>query len=278
MDYQIQKGDSLWKIAQQQYGLQSNNDIARAVEILAQQNGLADANLIIAGASLKLPENLFDEPHAQQEPAAQAAEPQAPAEDNTLAQTLATAFDSWLDKQNEATDAYIAKLDGLVQNNDPNAVELYAQYEQEYLAAQDQIGDFTFISEGVNVKKDDGTTDFDLYAQEGKKFAEALTEHWEKDDEEGISYEEYRTQELKSAGLVDADAQTEAIIQKGFNMMDLNGDEVLSTDEIQSVYSVIDMADGNADGAIDINSFSSAIDAAEVIKQNAIQFQQKLAE
>ena len=61
-------------------------------------------------------------------------------------------------------------------------------------------------------------------------------------------------------------------------MMDLNGDEVLSTDEIQSVYSVIDMADGNADGAIDINSFSSAIDAAEVIKQNAIQFQQKLAE
>ena len=114
MDYQIQKGDSLWKIAQQQYGLQSNNDIARAVEILAQQNGLADANLIIAGASLKLPENLFDEPQVQQEPAAQAAEPQAPAEDNTLAQTLATAFDSWLDKQNEATDAYIAKLDGLV--------------------------------------------------------------------------------------------------------------------------------------------------------------------
>lgn len=61
-DYEVQRGDSLWKIAKEHWGLESDAEITKAVESIARENGLAqgtDANHIDIGQVLKLPDNPF---------------------------------------------------------------------------------------------------------------------------------------------------------------------------------------------------------------------------
>lgn len=56
--YIVQPGDSLWKIAQDTYGLDSYKDIMRAVEHIAHENGLSEgvqANHIDVGQELSMP-------------------------------------------------------------------------------------------------------------------------------------------------------------------------------------------------------------------------------
>ncbi len=59
-DYTVARGDNLWKIAQEFYGLEKNADIQKAVETIARANGLsegANANHIDIGQVLKLPDS-----------------------------------------------------------------------------------------------------------------------------------------------------------------------------------------------------------------------------
>jgi nucleoid-associated protein YgaU len=56
--YAVQKGDNLWKIAKDQYGLKNYKDIMRAVEHIAAKNDLdqgVKANHIDVGQTLKMP-------------------------------------------------------------------------------------------------------------------------------------------------------------------------------------------------------------------------------
>lgn len=55
MSYTIQSGDSLWKIAKQQYNLTSNKDIQAKIAEIAKENNITDINLIISGSTLTLP-------------------------------------------------------------------------------------------------------------------------------------------------------------------------------------------------------------------------------
>ncbi len=57
-DYTVKSGDSLWRIAKEQFGLTSHTDIARAVEHLAAANNLSsgtNANHMSIGQVLKIP-------------------------------------------------------------------------------------------------------------------------------------------------------------------------------------------------------------------------------
>lgn len=63
-DYKVERGDNLWKIAKEYYGLETDKDIIKAVESIARENGLqkgTDANHIDAGQVLKLPDNPFQQ-------------------------------------------------------------------------------------------------------------------------------------------------------------------------------------------------------------------------
>ena len=55
MSYTIQSGDSLWKIAKQEYNLTSNKDIQAKIAEIAKENNITDINLIISGSTLPLP-------------------------------------------------------------------------------------------------------------------------------------------------------------------------------------------------------------------------------
>ena len=70
----------------------------------------------------------------------------------------------------------------------------------------------------------------------------------------------------------------EDTIKDTFDMMDLNNDGKISTIEAQSIYSTIYMSDGSADGKINIDSYSQAPLAKDTIKENAIEFQERLEE
>lgn len=59
-DYTVERGDNLWKIAREFYGLESPADIQRAVDHIASLNGLGegtDANNIKTGQVLQLPDS-----------------------------------------------------------------------------------------------------------------------------------------------------------------------------------------------------------------------------
>ncbi len=55
MGYQVQSGDCLWSIVQQQYGLTNDTDIANKINQIAQANNIEDPNLIFDGQVLELP-------------------------------------------------------------------------------------------------------------------------------------------------------------------------------------------------------------------------------
>ncbi len=55
MSYTIQSGDSLWKIAKQQYNLTSDKDIQAKIAEIAKENNITDINSIISGSTLTLP-------------------------------------------------------------------------------------------------------------------------------------------------------------------------------------------------------------------------------
>ncbi len=58
-EHTVQANETMWKIAKEQYGLSSNADIQRAVEHLAQANGLSagvDANHLSIGQVLRIPD------------------------------------------------------------------------------------------------------------------------------------------------------------------------------------------------------------------------------
>ena len=48
MSYTIQSGDSLWKIAKQQYNLTSDKDIQAKIAEIAKENNITDINSIIS--------------------------------------------------------------------------------------------------------------------------------------------------------------------------------------------------------------------------------------
>ncbi|PZO82067.1 MAG: hypothetical protein DI626_10430 [Micavibrio aeruginosavorus] len=59
-NHSIKKGDSLWKIAQEFYGLENPKDIMRAVDHIARLNGMGDgtkANHLSIGQVIKLPDS-----------------------------------------------------------------------------------------------------------------------------------------------------------------------------------------------------------------------------
>jgi nucleoid-associated protein YgaU len=59
-DYTVARGDSLWKIAREHYGLESNRDIQRAVEAIAAANNMTQgtmANHIRTGQVIQLPDS-----------------------------------------------------------------------------------------------------------------------------------------------------------------------------------------------------------------------------
>lgn len=275
MNYQIKSGDTLWNIVKNQYGVTTNTDIIAKINEIAKLNNIEDPNLIIAGASLQLPEDTVQtsqEEEAQQET------------------SLADEFNDWVDSHGAAMDEYSAKLADVdkkiteLENNpnaDINIDEINAQMqeaERQYNKHADEIGNFNFISDGVEIQRSDGTVSFELYAQEGEKLAESLQDSWETDGEEGIDIEEYHDAEIARMGDMEVTQEVEDSIKDAFNMMDLNDDGVIDKSEIQSVYSVVDMADGNVDGQIEIETYSNALSASDTIKSNAIDFQKRLEE
>ena len=275
MNYQIKSGDTLWNIVKNQYGVTTNTDIIAKINEIAKLNNIEDPNLIIAGASLQLPEDTVQtsqEEEAQQET------------------SLADEFNDWVDSHGAAMDEYMDKLAQVdsklseLENNpnsDISVDEIFAQMqeaERQYNQQADEIGNFNFISDGVEIQRSDGTVNFELYAQEGEKLAESLQDSWETDGEEGIDIEEYRDAEIARMGDMEVTQEVEDSIKDAFNMMDLNDDGVIDKNEIQSVYSVVDMADGNVDGQIEIETYSNALSASDTIKSNAIDFQKRLEE
>ena len=275
MNYQIKSGDTLWNIVKNQYGVTTNTDIIAKINEIAKLNNIEDPNLIIAGASLQLPEDTVQtsqEEEAQQET------------------SLADEFNDWVDSHGAAMDEYMDKLADVdkkiteLENNpnaDINIDEINAQMqeaERQYNKQADEIGNFNFISDGVEIQRSDGTVSFELYAQEGEKLAESLQDSWETDGEEGIDIEEYHDAEIARMGDMEVTQEVEDSIKDAFNMMDLNNDGVIDKSEIQSVYSVVDMADGNVDGQIEIETYSNALSASDTIKSNAIDFQKRLEE
>lgn len=218
--YQIKSGDTLTKIAKEQYGLNGNEAYQKALEI-AKQNGIANPNLIHAGASL----NLFGLGEEAQEPENAGTD----------------AFTTQTQEADEPENAYKALM------------EAQKQYSKQLagIAEKDakEVKNFQ-IAELSKENKEEEYMDAIL------NLVEQDIETNDKEDENGIKdgaidYKEFEAQQLAfyKATYGDLDTNDKELaqllgLQDIFNMQDIDGSGVLEKNELAFSYM---MSDANFD-------------------------------
>ena len=164
------------------------------------------------------------------------------------------------------------------------AVEPEASFEEASLSFESppfaKLSDSQIVVSQEPTKSPVGRTSRSSTSHQQNESEELHSSHgWmEQDGEEGTDYEEYYNAEIARMGDMEVTSYIEDTIKDTFDMMDLNNDGKISTIEAQSIYSTIDMSDGSADGKINIDSYSQAPLAKDTIKENAIEFQERLEE
>lgn len=277
MAYQIQSGDTLWGIAQKQFGLTSASDINAKIDELVEINGIEDKNLIFAGDTLKLEADKVELSTNKTE--------NTTAKDTKDEPTIADNYNQWLNDHGAALDDFntaVSEINkyatnlkdngNLTEENISSIKELAnvasGAYDEQALA----IGNFNFISSNVNLYDENGKFDSDTYFKEGNEFAQALYNSWKSNNEDGVSYDEYYKAELGRMNGIELTEETENYIKAGFIMLDLNQDEKIDTEEIQSIYSTLDISDENGtfDGVLTFDAVSSALNIFDDIREGAL--------
>lgn len=232
--YQIQKGDTLTKIAREKYGLNGAEAYQKALEI-AQQNGIANPNLIYAGASL----NLFG-----------LGEEEKPAAGNEDVQPANAGGDAFVPENQGADGAQGANE---TENTYKALMEAQKQYMQQFAGIAEENAQEVKEFQFAELSEDNLEAD---YINGLLDLAEQDIEANDKEDEKGvkdgaISYKEFEAQQLAfqkatfgDMGLSDEEMAQMLGLQDIFNMQDIDGSGALEKNEIAFAYM---MADANFD-------------------------------
>ncbi len=110
MDYKIQSGDYLWKIAREQYGLKNNTEIKARVDQIARENNIKNPDLIFAGNVLSLSGLEEQTPVKEEAATVPQSTPQTTPEDSEpLFKSTANKFDGWSNSKDNYENYIYAK-------------------------------------------------------------------------------------------------------------------------------------------------------------------------
>lgn len=249
INYTIQAGDNLSKIAKQFYGdkLKSNEDYQKAIGAIAKNNDIKDVNLIFSGAKLNMPnaDSIFD---SKQTPEVKNTQKTPKQEKPDASTNIFSQLENW-EKSHEELMALSSSI-------------------EEYDSNKEELGTSFDFMEGFDVN------DKNQYDKQTLKLAQGEIKAKDIDDDGLVSYNEYlidelggetgRIKEMISSGVLSEDDAvsmvSEAIIDsnKVFNIIDLmesdgslasEGDKKLDIEEFQAYYQHLDEYTGNSDGS-----------------------------
>ncbi len=232
-DYTINTGDNLWNIAKAQYGKDmSNADIQKAVNKIAEANGLDDPNKINAGSKLTLPDSssIFEKQNNSKDKKEQSAK------DNG---DVFSEFNNWQKK-------HAINMKKFAQGDyDKEGQDAFKTYE----ILTDKIGETFDFMEGKDASNDKE------YDEQTLKLGKGEVAQKDGNGDNLVSFKEYISDELASQGALH---DMKEFVKSGL----YSKDEAVQmlTDvylEAQAVFNVIDEAMGNDDGFLDETEFQA---------------------
>ena len=287
--YSVKAGDNLWGIVKNHFKLTSSTDIANKVNEVAKANNISNANLIFAGQKINLDMGLTVEKESTEQAVTQtqttpaATAPSAPAQTTPAAQQTAT---NPITKQAQTAASERINLNNIETYDDLNrlssgSVSIFSsdvktdeQKQQAYTAYSEQLlkeyydlnGDGTVTTEEFGKKETEGSAN--ALTIQGQKIDNDVIHDIETNPEKQtllnlldtnkdgkISQEEYEAT-LASLGLqpMNNEELNQTISERSGNLfarnLDMNGDGIISAQELAFFNKNADEMDGKADGVI----------------------------
>ncbi len=236
--YTIQKGNTLWQIVKENYGLTNDTDIANKVKEIAKANNILKANSIFAGNNLNLPESSLQK--AKETPVTT---------ETSVPKAGTTTFEAKPAKENMGK-----KFDDWVING------------ASKLAQGENVEDFAFVGADFlnDLKENDGKNARNIYNKGIRNLSESTVALQDKDKDGTINYEEFKTKELadyKKAfpNTSELPPECEDSTKKAFSNIDLNGNNKIDAEEMAAVYALYDkgIETGENNGKIQMKDFAS---------------------
>ena len=248
MVYEIQKGDNLWGIVKKEYGLENSTEISETVKGVQQANNIANPSLISTGNMIELPKEVGG----------------ATRIDPTDENSLVADFVEWADDVQGAKEQDLKEIEGKLKS-------LELKYRrgkvtrQEYLAQKAEL---------EAAKKDAGS--FEI--KDMNEFANQVMNVLDKDGDGEVTFGEFKAAFIRNLSKDEAKSQeTIALMEKQFNLANLDDNAVITKGDIAGLMSYIDSADASADGKIHANTYTNITNEEDTtnIKNYAKHFKSK---
>ncbi len=269
--YSVKSGDNLWNIVKRQFNLTNNADIANTVNKVAKANNIQNQNLIFAGQTINLDIGLTIEKADEQDAASQGNTDTAA---NPITQQAQTAANERIGFNNITNYNDLDRLSNSSVSIFSSEVKTDEQRQQAYTAYSEQLlkeyydlnGDGTVTTEEFGKKEAEGSAsalniqgqklDNDVITDiETNPEKRDLLEAYDTNDDGKISQEEYQAG-LASLGLqpMNNEELNQTISERSGNLfarnLDMNGDGIISAQELAFFNKNADEMDGKADGVI----------------------------
>ena len=276
--YSVKAGDNLWNIIKNHFNLTNNTDIANKVNEVAKNNNIKNANLIFPGQKIDLDMGLTVEKEVKASPTAvQPADVQPEAQQsatNPIASHAATAANERINLNGIKTYEDLNKLAASSVSIFSSGVKTDEQKQQAYAAYSEQLlkeyydlnGDGKVTTEEFAKKETDGSAAA-LNIQGQKLDADVIHDIETSPDKKEflglydtnkdgkISQEEYAAG-LQSIGLMPMNNEelNKTLSERSGNLfatnLDMNGDGIISAQELAFFNKNADEMDGKLDGVI----------------------------